>query len=67
MTSTMSLTFPLALAALASCAMTPNDGCAGWKPVRLAGASIVYFAGHDPEALKTLIAHQEFGKAMRCW
>lgn len=58
---------PLALAALASCATSPSDTCAGWKPIRLSGASIDYLAAKDPQALKSLIGHQEFGKAMGCW
>ncbi len=61
------LTLPLALAALASCATTPSDGCAGWKPVRMAGATVDYLAAQDPEALKGLIGHLEFGRAMGCW
>jgi hypothetical protein len=37
------------------------------KPVRLAGATVDYLAAQDPEALKALIGHQEFGRAMGCW
>lgn len=61
------LTLPLALAALASCAPVPNDHCAGWRPVRMAGASIDYLAAHDPAALSAVIGHMEFGAGQGCW
>jgi hypothetical protein len=47
--------------------MSPGDGCAGWKPVRMAGGTVEYLAAQDPETLKALIGHQEFGRAMGCW
>jgi hypothetical protein len=67
MLSIRTLTLPLALAALASCATSPSDGCAGWKPIRMAGETVDYLAAQDSETLKALIAHQEFGRATGCW
>ena len=67
MRSIRTLTLPLVLAALGSCATSPSDGCAGWKPVRVAEGTAEYLAAEDPEALKALIGHQEFGRAMGCW
>lgn len=67
MRSIRTLTLPLALAALGSRATSPSDGCAGWKPERMAGATVEYLAAEDPDALKALIGHQEFGRAIGCW
>ena len=60
-------TLLLALGALASCAPVPNEPCAGWRPVRMAGASVDYLAANDPQALAQIVAHYEFGQRMRCW
>ncbi|MBI1218598.1 MAG: hypothetical protein GC186_08625 [Rhodobacteraceae bacterium] len=51
----------------ASCATNSGVGCAGSKPIRLSGASVDTLAAKDPEALKAMIGHQEFGRAMGCW
>jgi hypothetical protein len=62
---TKTLTLLTALGALASCA--PNDGCAGWRPVRASAETVDYLAAHDPITLKAMIAHEEFGQAQGCW
>ena len=57
-----------ALAALASCAESvPNDGCAGWRPVQVADATVDYLASNDPQTLAALIGHQETGTNRGCW
>ena len=54
-------------ASLVSCGVTAIDGCAGWKPFRVAEASVGYLAQNDTAALKALIAHNEFGQKRKCW
>lgn len=56
-----------ALAATASCGPTVDPGCAGWRPVRVADATVDYLAAHDAPALAALIGHQEYGQARGCW
>lgn len=54
-------------AVLASCAPSGDPGCAGWRPVRVADATVDYLASRDPQALAALIAHHEAGVARGCW
>ena len=61
------LTLLAALMTLASCAPTADAGCAGWRPIRVAGETVDYLAARDPQTLAALIAHQEFGQAQGCW
>ena len=56
-----------ALCVLASCAAPKNDACAGWRPVQVDDATARSMALDDPQALRALIAHQEFGQAQGCW
>ena len=56
-----------ALCVLASCAAPKNDACAGWRPVQVDNATARAMAMDDPQALRALIAHQEFGQAQGCW
>ena len=62
---TKTLILCAAPAMLASCA--PNDGCAGWRPVRASAETVDYLAENDPVTLKAMIAHQEFGQSQGCW
>ena len=61
----MTLALPILLAA-AACSV-PSDRCAGWEAVRLGSASVDYLAANDPQALKELIAHHQFGQSQGCW
>ena len=64
---TKTLTLCAALSLLASC-VTPNtDGCAGWRKVQASDEAVGWLAAHDPEALKDVISHAEYGKAQGCW
>lgn len=63
----MILTLLIAPAALASCGPTADAGCAGWRPVRVADATVDYLAARDPQTLAALIAHHEFGQSQGCW
>lgn len=56
----------IALGGLASCAPTSN-GCAGWRLIKMAAPTVDYMAAHDPEALRDVIAHAEFGQSRGCW
>jgi len=66
MTSRRTLTLLLVLGSLASCAAT-DPGCAGWRPIRVADATVDYLATHDRQTLAALIAHHEMGQARGCW
>lgn len=57
----------LALAASASCAPIESDGCAGWRPILVADATVDYLAASDPQTLAALIAHHQFGQRQGCW
>lgn len=61
------LTLLIAPVALASCGPTADAGCAGWRPVRVADATVDYLAARDPQTLAALIAHHEFGQSQGCW
>lgn len=61
------LTSFLALTPLALCGIQNTDGCAGWRPVRASAETVDYMASHDPEALKAMIGHAEFGRSQGCW
>ncbi|ADO42396.1 hypothetical protein EIO_1253 [Ketogulonicigenium vulgare Y25] len=65
--SLMMLTWLTALSVLASCGPRIEAGCAGWRQVQVAGATVDYLAEQDPQALRALIGHQEFGMAAGCW
>ncbi len=56
----------LLIAMLASgCATTGQDNfCAGWKPIRLDESSIDGLTDRDAEAI---LAHNEFGRSVKCW
>ena len=66
MTSRRTLTLLAALGILASCAAT-DTGCAGWRPIRVADATVDYLAANDRQTLAALIAHHEFGTHLNCW
>lgn len=59
------LILPLALA-VAGCVGT-NPGCAGWRQITVADATVDYLAAHDRQTLAALIAHQEAGQKFGCW
>ena len=66
--SMLMLALSSALAVLASCAPIPaSDPCAGWQPITGALASVDYLATHDPQFLRAVIAHDEFGAKIGCW
>ena len=65
MTSRRTLTLLLALS-VSGCSVATTD-CAGWQPIRVAGATLDYLAADDREALADLIAHHEYGQARGCW
>lgn len=67
MKSIRTLTLLIAPAVLASCATPSLDGCAGWRAIRVADASVDDLAANDPETLKALIGHHETGTARGCW
>ena len=56
----------LLIATLASgCATTgPAEVCAGWKAIRLDEESIDGLTDRDAEAI---LAHNEFGRSIKCW
>jgi hypothetical protein len=55
----------LAVMTLASaCTPTGGNSCAGWKPIRLAEASIDGLTDQDAGEV---LAHNEFGRARGCW
>jgi hypothetical protein len=60
-------TLLLVPAALASCGPVLNDGCAGWRPIRVADATVDYLAANDAPTLEGLIGHHETGRARGCW
>jgi len=41
-----------------------SDACAGWKPIRLAAASIDGLTDQDAAEV---LAHNEYGRARGCW
>lgn len=61
------LTLLLVPLVLASCATPNTNACAGWRPVRASAETVDYMAQNDPEALKEMIGHAEFGQAQGCW
>jgi hypothetical protein len=67
---TKTLIWPAALTMLASCGLispTVDPGCAGWRPIRVADATVDHLAANDPQTLAALIAHHEAGQARGCW
>ena len=56
-----------ALGMLASCAPVTSDGCAGWRKITLAAATVDYLAANDRQALAAVIGHAEFGQSQGCW
>lgn len=67
MTFSKTLTFIAGLSILASCTSPASDGCAGWRPVHVSDATARAMAVDDPQALRALIAHHEFGASQGCW
>jgi hypothetical protein len=57
----------LVLGVSACSAPAIDAGCAGFRPVLLAGASIDYLAASDPQALAAMIGNHEMGQARGCW
>ena len=58
----------LSLALVASCTTpTASDPCAGWSFIDGQDASLVFLATHDPQFLRAVIAHDEFGAKIGCW
>lgn len=55
------------LIALASCAPSPSSECAGWRPITGSRAAVEWMASNDPQFLRAVIAHAEFGRAQGCW
>jgi len=47
-----------------SIASGQNDGCAGWKPIRLAPSTIDALTDQDA---REILAHNSFGREKRCW
>jgi hypothetical protein len=47
-----------------SCATGPSDGCAGWKPIRLAPSTIDALTDQDA---REILAHNTFGRERGCW
>lgn len=63
MTSTIALLLTVTL--VASCASTgPSEGCAGWKPIRLAPSTIDALTDQDA---REILAHNSFGRKINCW
>ena len=46
---------------------SPSDRCAGFAKITGADASVVWLAQNDPQFLKAVIAHDEFGAKQGCW
>lgn len=67
MTLTKTLILYGALGLLASCGTLNTEGCAGWRQVQASAATVDYLAANDHDALKSMIAHDEFGRAADCW
>lgn len=63
MTFAKTMILLLALGGLASCV----DPCAGWRPIKVAEATVGYLNANDKPALEDLIGHQEFGQSQGCW
>lgn len=42
----------------------PSDGCAGWKPIRLAPSTIDALTDQDA---RKILAHNTFGRQRGCW
>lgn len=57
----------LPLIALVSCAPSASSECAGWRQITGARASVEWLAANDPQFLRAVIAHAEFGRAQGCW
>lgn len=55
------------LSALASCAPSASSECAGWRQITGARDSVEWLAANDPQFLRAVIAHAEFGRAQGCW
>jgi hypothetical protein len=54
----------LIVTVVSGCAVTGPSSCAGWKPIRLAPQSIDALTDQDAAEI---LAHNEFGREMRCW
>lgn len=55
----------IALTLVGGCAATgANEGCAGWKPIRLAPSTIDALTDQDA---REILAHNRFGREKRCW
>lgn len=63
-----SLILLIALTGLASCGneVVPSN-CVGWGLIDLDENSVPYLADNDPEALRKIIAHAEYGRSRGCW
>lgn len=58
----------IALTGLASCAASVSpSNCTGWFLIDLDENSVPYLADNDPEALRKIIAHAEYGRTRGCW
>ncbi len=42
----------------------PSEGCAGWKPIRLAPSTIDALTDQDA---REILVHNTFGRKKRCW
>jgi hypothetical protein len=70
MTSRPRVILLLALSVLASCVHPPTDAadpCAGWEPIQISEATTIRMASDDPQGLREIIAHNEFGQKHDCW
>ncbi len=54
----------LAAMLMTGCVQTGANSCAGWKPIRMAEASITGLTEQDAGEV---LAHNEFGRARGCW
>jgi hypothetical protein len=55
----------IALTLVSGCAATGlSEGCAGWKPIRLAPSTIDALTDQDA---REILAHNTFGRSQNCW